>query len=210
MCFNNGFFKTAFQICFNLFPWKCFYCSLLLVNFSVLTNSCFFIRGKIFNFNKPSYFHAGCTRYYALNFQFYCRIYSAVFWSVLKYAPISNAIRNIRARWLHRWLLQIVNEIATAMRTTTAAVETEIMRRKYGEIGGMYNIKQVYQLRDKTFYKKILLRYYLFISEHVSFYFYRKHKLHQAAAAVYHLAPRLLRNSICRSEDSSSTTIIRW
>jgi len=95
------------------------------------------------------------------------------------------------------------------MRTTTAAVETEIMRRKYGEIGGMYNIKQVYQLRDKTFYKKILLRYYLFISEHVSFYFYRKHKLHQAAAAVYHLAPRLLRNSICRSEDSSSTTIIR-
>jgi len=61
MYFNNGFFKTAFQICFNLFPWKCFYCSILLVNFSVLTNSSFFIiRGKIFNFNKPSYLHAGC------------------------------------------------------------------------------------------------------------------------------------------------------
>ncbi|XP_039314874.1 MAP/microtubule affinity-regulating kinase 3 isoform X2 [Solenopsis invicta] len=36
----------------------------------------------------------------------------------------------------------IVNEIATAMRTTTAAVEAEIMRQKYGEIGGMYNIKE--------------------------------------------------------------------
>jgi len=53
------------------------------------------------------------------------------------------------------------------MRTTTAAVEAEIMRRKYGEIGGMYNIKQVYQLRDKTFYEKVLLRYNLFISERV-------------------------------------------
>ncbi|XP_011688993.1 PREDICTED: MAP/microtubule affinity-regulating kinase 3-like [Wasmannia auropunctata] len=72
----------------------------------------------------------------------------------------------------------IVNEIATAMRTTTAAVEAEIMRRKYGEIGGMYNIKE--------------------------------HKLQQAAAAVYHLVPRLLRNSTCRTEDiSSSATTIR-
>ncbi|KAL0112394.1 hypothetical protein PUN28_012027 [Cardiocondyla obscurior] len=35
----------------------------------------------------------------------------------------------------------IVNEIATAMRMTTAMVEAEIIRRKYGEIGGMYNIK---------------------------------------------------------------------
>ncbi|KAH0955024.1 hypothetical protein HN011_004290, partial [Eciton burchellii] len=35
----------------------------------------------------------------------------------------------------------ILNEIATAMRTTMTAVEAEIIRRKYGEIGGMYNIK---------------------------------------------------------------------
>ncbi|XP_071553463.1 MAP/microtubule affinity-regulating kinase 3-like [Temnothorax nylanderi] len=69
----------------------------------------------------------------------------------------------------------IVNEIATAMRTTTAAVEAEIMRRKYGEVGGMYNIKE--------------------------------HKLQQAAAAVYQLAPRLLRNSTCRTEDISSSTM---
>ncbi|XP_011872293.1 PREDICTED: MAP/microtubule affinity-regulating kinase 4-like isoform X2 [Vollenhovia emeryi] len=69
----------------------------------------------------------------------------------------------------------IVHEIATAMRTTTAAVEAEIMRRKYGEIGGMYNIKE--------------------------------HKLHQAAAAAYRLAPRLLRNSTCRTEGVSSSTM---
>ncbi|KAG5313686.1 MARK3 kinase, partial [Acromyrmex insinuator] len=73
--------------------------------------------------------------------------------------------------------VSIMNEIATAMRTTTAAVEAEIMRRKYGEIGGMYNIK--------------------------------KHKLYQAST-VYHLPPRLLRNSMCQTEDiSSSTTTIR-
>ncbi|KAL6256371.1 hypothetical protein P5V15_012486 [Pogonomyrmex californicus] len=71
----------------------------------------------------------------------------------------------------------IVNEIATTMRTTVAAVEAEIMRRKYGEIGGMYNIK--------------------------------KHKLHQAAAATYQLAPRLLQNFTCRTEDISSTTTIK-
>ncbi|XP_036140317.1 MAP/microtubule affinity-regulating kinase 3 [Monomorium pharaonis] len=69
----------------------------------------------------------------------------------------------------------IVNEIATAMRTTTAAVEAEIMRRKYGEIGGMYNIK--------------------------------KHKLHQAAAAVYQLAPQLPQNSTRRIEDISSSSM---
>ncbi|XP_077265297.1 MAP/microtubule affinity-regulating kinase 3-like [Temnothorax americanus] len=69
----------------------------------------------------------------------------------------------------------IVNEIATAMRTTTAAVEAEITRRKYGEVGGMYNIKE--------------------------------HKLQQATAAVYQLAPRLLRNSTCRTEDISSSTM---
>ncbi|XP_012057276.1 PREDICTED: hormonally up-regulated neu tumor-associated kinase homolog B-like [Atta cephalotes] len=73
--------------------------------------------------------------------------------------------------------VSIMNEIATAMRTTTAAVETEIMRRKYGEIGGMYNIK--------------------------------KHKLYQAST-IYHLPSRLLRNSMCQTEEiSSSTTTIR-
>ncbi|XP_070165896.1 MAP/microtubule affinity-regulating kinase 3-like [Polyergus mexicanus] len=37
--------------------------------------------------------------------------------------------------------LAIINEIATAMRTNVVAVEAELMRRKYGEIGGIYNIK---------------------------------------------------------------------
>ncbi|KAL6445230.1 hypothetical protein ACFW04_002237 [Cataglyphis niger] len=37
--------------------------------------------------------------------------------------------------------LAIVNEIAAAMRTNVVAVEAELMRRKYGEIGGIYNIK---------------------------------------------------------------------
>ncbi|KYM80034.1 MAP/microtubule affinity-regulating kinase 3 [Atta colombica] len=73
--------------------------------------------------------------------------------------------------------VSIMNEIATAMRTTTAAVEAEIMRRKYGEIGGMYNIK--------------------------------KHKLYQVST-IYHLPSRLLRNSMCQTEEiSSSTTTIR-
>ncbi|KYN02398.1 MAP/microtubule affinity-regulating kinase 3 [Cyphomyrmex costatus] len=47
--------------------------------------------------------------------------------------------------------VSIVNEIATAMRTTTAAVEAEIMRRKYGKIGGMYNIKK-HKLQAATVY----------------------------------------------------------
>ncbi|RLU17243.1 hypothetical protein DMN91_011312 [Ooceraea biroi] len=47
--------------------------------------------------------------------------------------------------------LMIVNEIATAMRTTVAAVEAEIIKRKYGEIGGMYNIKAAKDnLRNRT------------------------------------------------------------
>lgn len=50
-------------------------------------------------------------------------------------------------------------------------------------------------------------RYNLFISERVSFIFNRKHKLHQAAAAVYQLAPRLLRNSTRQTEDISSSTM---
>ncbi|EFN61176.1 MAP/microtubule affinity-regulating kinase 3 [Camponotus floridanus] len=37
--------------------------------------------------------------------------------------------------------LAIVNEIATAMRINVTAVEAELIRRKYGEIGGIYNIK---------------------------------------------------------------------
>ncbi|XP_029163479.1 hormonally up-regulated neu tumor-associated kinase homolog B-like [Nylanderia fulva] len=43
----------------------------------------------------------------------------------------------------------IINEIATAMRTNVAVVEAEIIRRKYGEIGGMYNIK-MHKLHQTT------------------------------------------------------------
>ncbi|EZA59009.1 MAP/microtubule affinity-regulating kinase [Ooceraea biroi] len=51
--------------------------------------------------------------------------------------------------------LMIVNEIATAMRTTVAAVEAEIIKRKYGEIGGMYNIKvhKLYQTASAAAYQ---------------------------------------------------------
>ncbi|XP_072755707.1 MAP/microtubule affinity-regulating kinase 3-like [Anoplolepis gracilipes] len=71
--------------------------------------------------------------------------------------------------------LVIVSEIATVMRTNVTTVEAELIRRKYGEIGGMYNIKA--------------------------------HKLHQATAAAYQLTPRLLRNSTCRIENVSSSTM---
>ncbi|XP_032668151.1 MAP/microtubule affinity-regulating kinase 3-like isoform X2 [Odontomachus brunneus] len=73
--------------------------------------------------------------------------------------------------------IAVVNEIATAVRTTAATVETEIMRRKYGEIGGMYNIK-VHKLHQTA-----------------------------AAVAACELAPRLLRSSTCQTRDASSTSV---
>ncbi|XP_014483391.1 PREDICTED: MAP/microtubule affinity-regulating kinase 3-like [Dinoponera quadriceps] len=71
----------------------------------------------------------------------------------------------------------IVNEIATSMRTTAATVEAEIMRRKYGEIGGIYNIK-VHKLHETA-----------------------------AAVATCELAPRLLRSSTCQTEDAPSSSV---
>ncbi|XP_020289378.1 MAP/microtubule affinity-regulating kinase 3-like isoform X2 [Pseudomyrmex gracilis] len=45
--------------------------------------------------------------------------------------------------------LAMMTEIATVMRTTVAVVEAEITKRKYGEIGGMYNIKE-HKLRSNA------------------------------------------------------------